>query len=163
MNKAMLLVGIIMLAMFTFGVINIASSYQTGNELDYYLLKETTEAAMVDAIDIGYYRLSGGLYRMDKEKFAESFVRRLAQNVSNDREYDIKFYDINETPPKVTIKIDSSTATSLNGDNLNISNKISSIMETNYKENVLTTKLVNSGKLDYSQIDEVYTKALAAS
>ena len=36
-------------------------------------------------------------------------------------------------------------------------------METNYKENVLTTKLVNSGKLDYSQIDEVYTKALAAS
>jgi len=163
MNKAMLLVGIIMLAMFTFGVINIASSYQTGNELDYYLLKETTEAAMVDAIDIGYYRLSGGLYRMDKEKFAESFVRRLAQNVSNDREYDIKFYDINETPPKVTIKIDSSTATSFNGDNLNISNKISSVMETNYKENVLTAKLVNSGKLDYSQIDEVYTKALAAS
>ena len=163
MNKAMLLVGIIMLAMFTFGVINIASSYQTGNELDYYLLKETTEAAMVDAIDIGYYRLSGGLYRMDKEKFAESFVRRLAQNVSNDREYDIKFYDINETPPKVTIKIDSLTATSFNGDNLNISNKISSVMETNYKENVLTTKLVNSGKLDYSQIDEVYTKALAAS
>ena len=160
MNKAMLLVGIIMLAMFTFGVINIASSYQTGNELDYYLLKETTEAAMVDAIDIGYYRLSGGLYRMDKEKFAESFLRRLAQNVSNDREYDIKFYDINETPPKVTIKIDSSTATSFNGD---ISNKISSVMETNYKENVLTTKLVNSGKLDYSQIDEVYTKALAAS
>ena len=100
MNKAMLLVGIIILALFTFGVVNIASSYQTGNELDYYLLKETTEAAMVDAIDIGYYRLSGGLYRMDKEKFAESFVRRFAQNVSNDREYDIKIYDINETDRK---------------------------------------------------------------
>ena len=163
MNKAMLLVGIIILAMFTFGVINIASSYQTGNELDYYLLKETTEAAMVDAIDIGYYRLSGGLYRMDKEKFAESFVRRFAQNVSNNRNYDIKFYDINETPPKVTIKIDSSTSASFSGDNLNISNKISSVMETNYKENILTTKLVNGGKLDYSKIDEVYTKALAAS
>jgi len=163
MNKAMLLVGIIILAMFTFGVINIASSYQTGNELDYYLLKETTEAAMVDAIDIGYYRLSGGLYRMDKEKFTESFVRRFAQNVSNNRNYDIKFYDINETPPKVTIKIDSSTSASFSGDNLNISNKISSVMETNYKENILTTKLVNGGELDYSKIDEVYTKALAAS
>ncbi len=163
MNKAMLLVGIIILALFTFGVVNIASSYQTGNELDYYLLKETTEAAMVDAIDIGYYRLSGGLYRMDKEKFAESFVRRFAQNVSNNREYDIKFYDINETPPKVTIKVDSATATSFSGDNLNISNKISSVMETNYKENILTTKLVNGGELDYSKIDEVYTKALAAS
>ena len=96
MSKAMAIVGIILLAIFTFGVINIASSYQTGNELDYYLLKETTEAAMVDAVDIGYYRLSGGLYRVDKEKFVESFVRRFAQNVSNDREYDIKFkwYDL---------------------------------------------------------------------
>lgn len=118
MNKAMLLVGIIMLAMFTFGVINIASSYQTGNELDYYLLKETTEAAMIDAVDIGYYRLSGGLYRMDKEKFTESFVRRFAQNVADTRDYDIKIYDINETPPKVTIKIDSNTSTSFNGDTL---------------------------------------------
>lgn len=163
MNKAMLLVGIIMLAMFTFGVINIASSYQTGNELDYYLLKETTEAAMIDAVDIGYYRLSGGLYRMDKEKFTESFVRRFAQNVANTRDYDIKIYDINETPPKVTIKIDSNTSTSFNGDTLKISNKISSIMETNYKSNELTTKLANVGELDYSKIDEVYTKALNAS
>ena len=163
MNKAMLLVGIIMLAMFTFVVINMASTYQSGNELDYYLLKETTEAAMVDAIDVGYYRLSGGLYRIDKEKFTESFVRRFAQNVSNDRDYDIKIYDINETPPKVTVKVDSSTATTFNGDSLQISNKISSLMETNYKENVLTTKLANAGELDYSKIDEVYTRALAAS
>ena len=163
MNKAMLLVGIIMLAMFTFGVINMSSTYQSGNELDYYLLKETTEAAMVDAIDVGYYRLSGGLYRIDKEKFTESFVRRFAQNVSNDRDYDIKIYDINETPPKVTVKVDSSTATTFNGDSLQISNKISSLMETNYKENVLTTKLANAGELDYSKIDEVYTRALAAS
>ncbi len=163
MNKAMLLVGIIMLAMFTFGVINIASSYQTGNELDYYLLKETTEAAMVDAIDVGYYRLSGGLYRMDKEKFTESFVRRFAQNVSDSRDYDIKIYDINETPPKVTIKIDSDTSTSFNGDQLKISNKISSIMETTYKSNELTTKLANAGQLDYSKIDEAYTRALNAS
>lgn len=163
MNKAMLLIGIIMLAMFTFGVINIASTYQSGNELDYYLLKETTEAAMVDAIDVGYYRLSGGLYRIDKEKFTESFVRRFAQNVSNNRDYDIKIYDINETPPKVTVKVDSSTATTFNGDSLQISNKISSLMETNYKENVLTTKLANAGELDYSKIDETYTRALSAS
>ena len=47
MNRAMLIIGIIMLAMFTFGVINITSNYQSGNELDYYLLKETTEAALL--------------------------------------------------------------------------------------------------------------------
>ena len=56
MSKAMAIVGIIILAMFTFGVINIATNYQSGNELDYYLLKETTEAAMIDAIDISFKR-----------------------------------------------------------------------------------------------------------
>ena len=156
MNRAMLIIGIIMLAMFTFGVINIASDFQSGNELDYYLLKETTEAAMIDATDIGYYRMSGGLYRIDKEKFVESFVRRFSQNVVNTRNYDIKFYDINETPPKVTIKV-------FNDDTIQISNRLTSIMETDYEANELTTKLANSGKLDYSKIDEVYTKLLSAS
>ena len=163
MSKAMAIVGIIILAMFTFGVINIATNYQSGNELDYYLLKETTEAAMIDAIDIGYYRLSGGLYRLDKEKFVESFVRRFAQNVANDRDYTIGFYDINETPPKVSIKVDSDTSASFSGEQLKISNKISSIMETDYNTNDLVTKLVNAGELDYSKIDETYTRALAAS
>ena len=163
MSKAMAIVGIIILAMFTFGVINIATNYQSGNELDYYLLKETTEAAMIDAIDIGYYRLSGGLYRLDKEKFVESFVRRFAQNVANDRDYKICFYDINETPPKVSIKVDSDTSASFSGEQLKISNKISSIMETDYNTNDLVTKLVNAGELDYSKIDEAYTKALSAS
>ena len=66
MSKSMLVVGIIILAIITFGVVNIVQNYQTGNELDYYLLRETTEAAMTDAVDVGYYRLSG-LLRIDKE------------------------------------------------------------------------------------------------
>ena len=65
MSKATLLIGVLILALFTFGVVNLVQNYQTGNELDYYLLKETTEAAMTDAVDIGYYRLSG-LLRIDK-------------------------------------------------------------------------------------------------
>ena len=102
----MLIVGIILLAIITFGVVNIVQNYQTGNELDYYLLRETTEAAMTDAVDVGYYRLSG-LLRIDKEKFVESFVRRFSENVSNSRTYDIGFYDINETPPKVSVLVKS--------------------------------------------------------
>ena len=152
MNKATLLIGIIILALFTFGVINIVQNYQTGNELDYYLLKETTEAAMTDAVDIGYYRLSGML-RMDKEKFTESFVRRFAQNVNNDRSYRIRIYDINETPPKVSIKIDSTTAATFNSETLGISNQIDAILESKYEENKLITDLIRAGKLDYSQID----------
>ena len=152
MNRATLLIGIIVLSLFTFGVVNIVQNYQTGNELDYYLLKETAEASMTDAVDVGYYRLSG-LLRIDKEKFAESFIRRFAQNVSNDRSYRIRFYDINETPPKVSIKVDSTTAATFNSETLGISNKIDAILESKYEENKLVTDLIRSGKLDYSQID----------
>ena len=148
MNKATLLIGIIVLSLFTFGVVNIVQNYQTGNELDYYLLKETAEASMTDAVDVGYYRLSG-LLRIDKEKFAESF----SQNVSNDRNYRIRFYDINETPPKVSVKVDSTTAATFNSETLGISNKIDAILESKYEENKLVTDLIRSGKLDYSQID----------
>ena len=152
MSKAMAIVGIIILAMFTFGVINIATNYQSGNELDYYLLKETTEAAMGDAVDIGYYRLSG-LLRIDKEKFTESFVRRFAQNVNNDRSYRIRIYDINETPPKVSVKIDSTTAATFNSETLGISNQIDAILESKYQENRLITDMIRSGKLDYSELE----------
>ena len=119
----MLIVGIILLAIITFGVVNIVQNYQTGNELDYYLLRETTEAAMTDAVDVGYYRLSG-LLRIDKEKFVESFVRRFSENVSNSRTYDIGFYDINETPPKVSVLVKSETAATINGESLSLSNKV---------------------------------------
>ena len=129
MSKAMLIVGIILLAIITFGVVNIVQNYQTGNELDYYLLRETTEAAMTDAVDVGYYRLSG-LLRIDKEKFVESFVRRFSENVSNSRTYDIGFYDINETPPKVSVLVESETAASINGESLSLSNKVDVILES---------------------------------
>jgi len=99
MNKAFLTIGIILMAILGFYSINYINSQQTGAELDYYLLKETTEASMNDAIDKTYYRTFGAL-RMDKEKFMESFVKRFAVGVDQNRKYDIKVYDINETPPK---------------------------------------------------------------
>lgn len=153
MSKAMLVVGIILLAIITFGVVNIVQNYQTGNELDYYLLRETAEAAMTDAVDVGYYRLSG-LLRIDKEKFVESFIRRFAQNVSNNRTYDIGFYDINETPPKVSILVKSETAASVNGEALDLTNKVDVILESNYYENKLVTDMTRAGELDYSDVDK---------
>lgn len=153
MNKAMLVVGIILLAIITFGVVNIVQNYQTGNELDYYLLRETTEAAMTDAVDVGYYRLSG-LIRIDKEKFVESFVRRFSENVSNARTYDIGFYDINETPPKVSVLVQSDTASSINGESVGISNRIDAILESNYFENKYVTDMTRAGELDYSEVDK---------
>ena len=153
MSKGMLIVGIIILAIITFGVVNIVQNYQTGNELDYYLLRETTEAAMTDAVDVGYYRLSG-LLRIDKEKFVESFVRRFSQNVSNSRTYDIRFYDINETPPKVSVLVESETAASVNGESLSLSNKVDVILESNYYDNKYVSDMTRAVKLDYSDVDK---------
>lgn len=153
MSKGMLIVGIIILAIITFGVVNIVQNYQTGNELDYYLLRETTEAAMTDAVDVGYYRLSG-LLRIDKEKFVESFVRRFSQNVSNSRTYDIRFYDINETPPKVSVLVESETAATVNGESLSLSNKVDVILESKYYDNKYVNDMTRAGKLDYSDVDK---------
>lgn len=142
MNKAYLTVGIIILSILTLAAINLINNYSTGNELDYYLLKETTQAAMMDAIDTSYYS-ERGIFRIDKEKFVENFVLRFASNVDNSREYDIKIYDINEVPPKVTIQIDSMNS-SLSPDgksNVNISTRLEAILETNNKKDpILTNK-----------------------
>ena len=152
MSKAMLVVGIIMLAIITFGVVNVVQNYQTGNELDYYLLRETTEAAMTDAVDVGYYRLSG-LLRIDKEMFVESFIRRFAENVNNSRTYDIGFYDINETPPKVSVWVQSETVGTIDNNSIGLSNRVDVILESNYLTNKYVTDMTRAGKLDYSDVE----------
>ena len=108
MNKGMLTVGIILLSVIALLLINVLTNYSTGSELDYYLVKETTNAAMTDAQDYDYLRTCG-VPRIDKEKFVESFILRLADNVDTTRSYKVSFYDMNEVPPKVSVKVDSST------------------------------------------------------
>lgn len=79
----------------------------TTNENDYYLLKEITEAAMVDSIDISYYRETGNL-KIVREKFVENFTRRFAEStLIIGTKYTIKFFDIMEEPPKVSVRIDT--------------------------------------------------------
>lgn len=136
MSKALTLVGVIVLAILTFGIINIVQNYQNSSELDYYLLEETTEAAMIDAVDISYYRTTG-LIRMDREKFLESFVRRFAQNVNQDRNYKVRVIDLNETPPKVSVQVGSSTVATFAGDDFDIVHRIDAILETKYEESRL--------------------------
>lgn len=80
------------------------------SEQIYVLLKETTEAAMMDAVDYDSYLNveSDGDYkyvRINREAFVESFIRRFAQNASLSNTYVVEFYDINEYPPKVSIRL----------------------------------------------------------
>ena len=153
MNKAMLTVGIIILSLATLLMINIITNYSSGSELDYYLVKETSEAAMVDAIDVKYYR-ENGLLRIDKEKFVESFLRRFADSVDNTRNYQVAFYDLNEVPPKVSVKVDSSTVLSFNGDNLEMSTTLDAILENTYNSDPLVTNELKDPESDFGKAIE---------
>ena len=107
-------------------LINIFGNVIMSNEQNYYLLKEITEAAMIDAVDLKAYRdgvgwdgvteenspesmhcMSGipGTVRIIEEKFVESFVRRFASSAQLNRKYRIIINDIDECPPKVTVTL----------------------------------------------------------
>ena len=132
MNKAMVIVGIIILGVIALLIINITQNFQQGNELDYYLLEETTEAAMIDAVDMAYYKASGGTLRMDREKFAESFIRRFAESINAAKNYRIRLIDVNEIPPKASVQVDSATIATFKAEYIGITNKIDAILETKY-------------------------------
>lgn len=76
------------------------------DEHNYHILKEVTEAAMFDALNVGEYRATGKI-RIDREKFVENFVRRFAESANLARTYVIQIYDVNEIPPKVSIQVSS--------------------------------------------------------
>ncbi len=107
-------------------LINIFGNILINNEQNYYLLKEITEAAMIDSIDLKAYRegvsVEGedynmdpqsmhcelglpGTYRIIEEKFVESFVRRFSESAKLNRKYRIVIYDIDECPPKVSLSL----------------------------------------------------------
>ncbi len=136
MNKGMLAIGIVLLSLIALLLINVLTNFSTGSELDYYLVKETTDAALEESIDMTYLRTCG-LYRIDKERFVENFLYRFAKSVDSTRGYSIKFYDINEVPPKVSVKVDSLTVLSVKSSNnkkeaADITTSYDAILETTY-------------------------------
>lgn len=105
------------------------------SEHNYELLKETTEAAMFDALDLSAYKHDETI-RIDQERFVDSFIRRFAEDATLAHEYDISIYDVHEEPPKVSIKVNTlnvgffslgSEATSFS-----LTNQIDAILETKY-------------------------------
>lgn len=141
MNKGILTIGIIIMAVTGLIMFNVITSWSRGDELDYYLVKETAEAAMEDAVDATFYRNSGQI-RMDSEKFVESFLIRFAKGVDNTRDYDVKFYDLNEVPPKVSVKVESKNSLKYD-DTVQISTTYDGILETPYQKDQY---VVNSNK-----------------
>lgn len=117
---------------FIIVVLLLIQSFTSTNTQDYYLIKEISEASMVDAIDYGYYRTYGEL-KMNKEKFYEVFLRRFAEEASLTTNYTIEFTEIYEAPPKIGVKVSSKSATfQVAGDTttFDIVNKVDAILES---------------------------------
>ena len=121
-----------------FGVIAITFIYFFQNitntdQQNYTLLRETTEAAMYDAIDNVEYQKTGNI-KINAEKFIENFTRRFAENASLSNTYVIEIYDISEFPPKVSLLVKSTKETTSTGElvTFDVTNKIDAILETPY-------------------------------
>ncbi len=127
-------VATIVLGIFGLFIILLFSELTVSNEQDYYSLKEAAEASMIESIDIAYYRLTGDV-KIVKEKFVENFTRRFTETSTfGQGNYQIDFYQISETPPKVSIRIIDKTTNysiySYNSENYDILNEITAILDT---------------------------------
>lgn len=130
--------GILALGILAVGIIWFFANVTRTDQHNYYLLKETVESAMLDALDLSEYRRSGTI-RIEEEKFVENFIRRFAENADLSNTYLIEIYDVVEIPPKVSLKVSSmkqtNDATALpEGETFefNIVNNIDAILETKY-------------------------------
>ena len=111
----------------------LVSNVTTTNTQDYYLIKEITEASLVDAVDYSYYRDYGEI-KINKEKFYESFLRRFAETASLSTTYTVSFYGVYEAPPKASVEIKSkSNSFNVVGDatSLDMVERIDAVLEGN--------------------------------
>ena len=122
--------GVIIIALIFF-----MQKITNSGEQTYTILKETTEAAMKDAVDYDtIFKTEEGapIIRMNREAFVESFIRRFSQNASLANTYVVEFYDINEYPPKVSIRLKTKEGGSVANQEFtfDINNQIDAILES---------------------------------
>lgn len=107
MNQSFWGVFVVMLGVASIILIVFFQSVTNTDEHNSQLLKEVTEAAMWDSLDYAAYRFNNEI-KINREKFVENFTRRYAESASKSRTYTIQFIDINEKPPKVSVRVSSS-------------------------------------------------------
>lgn len=124
---------VVMLGVISIAFIYFFQTYTNTDEQNYILLKEITEAAMYDAVDLASYRATGTV-RIDREKFVENFLRRFAESVTLGNTYVIKIYDVNETPPKVSLQVSTKLQANVTSEimEFDIVNRLDAILENPY-------------------------------
>lgn len=125
---------IIVLGILAVGIIWFFANTTRSDQHNYNLLKETTESSMIDSLDLAAYRQDGTI-RIEEEKFVENFIRRFAENADlSDEYYEIDIYDVNEEPPKVSLRVSSKRKTTSTGEiiEFDMVNHLDAILETKY-------------------------------
>lgn len=125
---------IVVAGLFGIGLIFLLINLTSNDQNDYYILKEVTQAAMLDAVDIEYYEYHGD-FRIVREQFVESFIRRWSASVTKRQDVTIEILDVIEMPPKVSVSVtttDGSSVLQLDGSEMdyNVVNRIDAILET---------------------------------
>ena len=123
-----IVLGVVAIAVIWF----IANSTRT-DQHNFYLLRETVEASMLDSVDLAVYRQTGEI-EINEATFIENFLRRFANNADLSNTYVIEIYDISTKPPTVSMKVSSASDVTATGDiiSFNMINNIDAILETTY-------------------------------
>lgn len=125
---------VIVLGLIGLSVFNVMQSVTLTNENNYYLLKEVTEASMLDAVDLGHYRRVGEL-KIIEEKFVENFMRRFSAVYGRNETYTVRIFEVIEMPPKVSVVLTVRKYVQIynyEGTDFNITNRVDAILETKY-------------------------------
>ena len=150
---------ILILGVIVTTVMLLVSRVTTHAEEDYYLARETMQAALLDSIDYAAYRSTGRII-ISKSKFIEIYVRRFAESVTNSQDYQIDFYDIYEEPPKASVRIRTTSGEATvnnNSTNFSVDTLITGILETNF-EQYLATKNADGSYNEGKYITVRFTK-----
>ena len=114
---------------------------------------------MIDSIDISYYRETGNL-KIVREKFVENFTRRFAEStLIIGTKYTIKFFDIMEEPPKVSVRIDTGIENYRiynTEDSYNVLNELTGIFEYVGKEGKNSTTTIGENPYTKKTIKKTY-------
>ena len=131
-------VGVIIMGLFGLLIIILFNEITVSNEQDYYTLTDATEAAMIESVDIAYYRITGEI-KISQEKFVENFTRRFTETSTfGQGNYSIYYYQISEYPAKVSLRIVDSTnsyniyntySVDIDATQINVVNELSAILD----------------------------------
>lgn len=125
---------IIVLGVGIMSVMVLMQNFTTTSEQDYYLIKSCMEASMYDAVDYGYYS-DNDIFKINADKFAENFLRRFAEQVNINKDYNVTFYDIYENPPYAVVSVTAHG----NGNNVMLTGQTNGENVTNRMAGILYT------------------------